>query len=254
MSIGRSETESPIPDQNLIRRVVGGDEAALAILYDRYAGIVYSVVSRVLKDVGAAEEVLQDIFHQLWRTASNFDAERGTLAGWLLVMARNRAIDRLRRRRKAEDTLQENLIPFALNLESSVAREELMGKVKAALAALPGPQREALELAYFEGLTHTTCGGTSDGPREAQAARARAVLDLLTSTDTVKVALVAAEAHPDQGLGFLRCQPTGLAVAPDVPIVAGATAGQSHQRRHLRCRRQGQWLRAAAVVACGPGR
>ncbi len=182
MSIGRSETESPIPDQNLIRRVVGGDEAALAILYDRYAGIVYSVVSRVLKDVGAAEEVLQDIFHQLWRTASNFDADRGTLAGWLLVIARNRAIDRLRRRRKAEDTLQENLIPFALNLESTVAREELMGKVKAALAALPGSQREALELAYFEGLTHTEIAERTREPLGTIKTRLRSALQALRRT------------------------------------------------------------------------
>ncbi len=181
--IGRSEEEGQIPDQNLIRRVVGGDEAALAILYDRYAGIVYSVVSRVLNDVGAAEEVLQDIFYQLWRTASNFDAERGTLAGWLLVMARNRAIDRLRRRRKGEeDALQENLIPFALNLESTVAREELMGKVKAALGALPGPQREALELAYFEGLTHTEIAERTREPLGTIKTRLRSALQALKKT------------------------------------------------------------------------
>ncbi len=183
MPIGRSETESPIPDQNLIRRVVGGDEAALAILYDRYAGIVYSVVSRVLNDVGAAEEVLQDIFHQLWRTASNFDAKRGTLAGWLLVMARNRAIDRLRRRRKGEeDPLVENLVPFALNLEASAAREELMGKVKAALVALPGSQREALELAYFEGLTHTEIAERTREPLGTIKTRLRSALQALRKT------------------------------------------------------------------------
>jgi len=180
---GRSEAEGQIPDQNLIRRVVGGDETALAILYDRYAGIVYSMVRRVLNDVGAAEEVLQDIFHQLWRTASSFDAERGTLAGWLLVIARNRAIDRLRRRQKGEDEpLWENLVPCALNLESSVAREELMRKVRAALVALPGPQREALELAYFEGLTHTEIAERTGEPLGTIKTRLRSALQALRKT------------------------------------------------------------------------
>lgn len=180
---GRSETEGQIPDYELIGRVGGGDETALAILYDRYAGIVYSLAIRVLNDVGAAEEVLQDIFHQLWRTASNFDRERGTLAGWLLVMARSRAVDRLRRRQKGkEKALQENLVPCALDLESSVAREELVRKVKAVLAALPGPQRQALELAYFEGLTHSEIAARTREPLGTIKTRLRSALQALRKT------------------------------------------------------------------------
>ena len=88
-------------DEGLIRRMLSGDEVALGILYDRYGGLVYSVAKHILGDSGAAEEVLQDIFHQLWRIASSFDSARGSLSGWLLVMARNRSIDRVRRRAPA---------------------------------------------------------------------------------------------------------------------------------------------------------
>ena len=88
-------------DEGLIRRIVTGDEVALGVLYDRYGGRVYSVAKRILQDDGAAEEILQDIFHQLWRNAAAFDSARGALGSWLLVMARNRSIDRLRRRAPA---------------------------------------------------------------------------------------------------------------------------------------------------------
>ena len=72
------------------------DETALEALYDRYAGMLSSVLNRILRDTQAAEEILQDIFYQLWRNASQFDASRGSLPGWLMVIARNRAISRLR--------------------------------------------------------------------------------------------------------------------------------------------------------------
>ncbi len=154
--IARKEPEPQTPDQGLIRRIVEGDETALAILYDRYAGVVYSVANRILRDTGAAEEILQDIFYQLWRGASTFDFARGTVPGWLLVTARNRGIDRLRRRSHDPGyPLPEHLIVSHLNLEDAAFRNELMTKVRAALAELPEPQRQAMELAYFEGLTHT---------------------------------------------------------------------------------------------------
>lgn len=180
MPTPQKEPERPRNDAGLIRRVADGDETALAILYDRYAGIVYSVAARILNDVGAAEEVLQDIFHQLWLTASNFDLARGTLPGWLLVTARNRAIDRLRRRQPGDrQALQENLIPFPFNLESSVAQNELMAKVKAVVAEMPGPQRQALELAYFEGLTHSEIAERTGEPLGTIKTRLRTALQTL---------------------------------------------------------------------------
>src|SRR5579863_543367 len=85
-------------DWSLLERVVRKEESALAALYDRYSGLVFAEAMRILRDKGAAEEILQDIFYQVWRTAEKFDPQRGSLPGWLLVVTRNRAISKLRRR------------------------------------------------------------------------------------------------------------------------------------------------------------
>ncbi|MBI4482084.1 MAG: sigma-70 family RNA polymerase sigma factor [Acidobacteria bacterium] len=166
-------------DLVLVRRVVDGDETALATLYDRYAGVVYSVVLRILRDPGAAEEILQDIFYQLWRNASNFDPARGTLPGWLLVSARNRAIDRLRRRNPDTTELAEQSVALPFNLEAAIAQNQLMSRVKAALAKLPPAQREALELAYFQGLTHSEIAQRTGEPLGTVKTRLRAAVQWL---------------------------------------------------------------------------
>ncbi len=180
MATTRKEPEPQGSDQALIRRVLAGDEAALAVLYDRYAGVVYSVASRILRDTGAAEEVLQDIFYQLWRTASQFDFGRGSLAGWLLVTARNRAIDRLRRRPPGafEETPHEP-VAMTVDLETTAARTEVMSKVVEVLAGLPEGQRQAFELAYFEGLTHTEIAERTGEPLGTVKTRLRAALQSL---------------------------------------------------------------------------
>ena len=125
-------------DAALIQRIVERDESALATLYDRYAGMLSSVLNRILRDTQAAEEILQDIFYQLWRTAGNFDASRGSLPGWLMVIARNRAISRLRRHNPAGgDELNENTVVLPANLESSAAQSQMIGRVKGALENCP---------------------------------------------------------------------------------------------------------------------
>lgn len=186
------EPEPQGSDQSLIRRVVDGDEAALAALYDRYSGVVYSVASRILRDSGGAEEVLQDIFFQLWRTASQFDFARGSLAGWLLVAARHRAIDRLRRRGAAGASPQARQagqfapedppgepVSVGLDLESHAARAEAMSKVSNALGGLPENQRQALELAYFEGLTHIEIANRTGEPLGTVKTRLRSAVQSL---------------------------------------------------------------------------
>lgn len=175
----RITPETSSSDLALIQRAMAGDETALASLYDRYSGIVYSVARRILNDDGAAEEVLQDIFYQLWRTASNFDESRGGLAGWLLVSARNRAIDRLRRRKPSESFNEERPVVVKSNLESAAAQNELMEKVKGVLLALPEAQRAALELAYFEGLTHTEIAERTGQPLGTIKTRLRSALQTL---------------------------------------------------------------------------
>ena len=180
MSTTGREAEPRGSDHALIRRMVEGDEAALAALYDRYSGVVYSVASRILREAGAAEEVLQDIFYQLWRTASHFDLTRGSLPGWLLVMARNRAIDRLRRRhRSAAEGAQCDPVATAPSLEAAAARSEMMSRVRSVVEGMPAAQRQALELAYFEGLTHTEIAARTREPLGTIKTRLRSALQEL---------------------------------------------------------------------------
>jgi RNA polymerase sigma-70 factor (ECF subfamily) len=140
-------------DLALVTAIRSGDQGAMASLYDRYSSIVYSVALRVLQDTGAAEDVLQDIFMQLWRNPGAFDASRGNMAAWLAVIARHRAIDALRRRRPEND-IGNVIVSVEPDLASEADRSRAMVKVRGALQAMPGPQRSAIEMAYFEGLTH----------------------------------------------------------------------------------------------------
>jgi RNA polymerase sigma-70 factor (ECF subfamily) len=139
-----------------------------------------SVLNRILRDTQAGEEILQDIFYQLWRTAANFDASRGSLPGWLMVIARNRAISRLRRHNPAlGEELVENTVVMPSNLESSVAQQQMIGKVKGALENLPKEQRAAIELAYFEGLTHSEIAERTGDPLGTVKTRLRSAVETL---------------------------------------------------------------------------
>jgi len=158
-------------------RIVGRDESALAELYDRYGSLVYGVALRVLRDVSAAEEVLQDIFHRLWNVAGRFDPARGSLPAWLAVTARHRAIDRLRQREPATDSetaAAEISLPF--DLEEQVFRGHMLERIRAALARMPESQRKLVELAYFEGLTHTELAERTGEPLGTIKGRLRAAV------------------------------------------------------------------------------
>jgi RNA polymerase sigma-70 factor (ECF subfamily) len=149
-----SADRNPIPsDLALVAAIRSGDQGAMAALYDRYSSIVYSVALRVLQDAAAAEDVLQDIFMQLWRNPGAFDASRGNMAAWLAVISRHRAIDALRRR-KAEDDFEDVVLSVEPDLASDADRSRAMAKVREAFETMSPPQRSALEMAYFEGLTH----------------------------------------------------------------------------------------------------
>jgi RNA polymerase sigma-70 factor, ECF subfamily len=175
--ITRQAQASGDADAALVRRILNGDESALGALYDRYGRLVYSVSLRILRDTGAAEEVLQDIFHQLWRVAGSFDLARGSLSSWLMVMTRNRSIDRLRRRGPGvAESSAETLPPAKFDLESDVAQREMMGRVRGALDALPEPQRKAMELAYFEGLTQSEIADRTGDPLGTVKTRMRTAL------------------------------------------------------------------------------
>ncbi len=143
-------------DQDDMAAAARGDQAALGRLYDRYGRLVFSLALRVTEDPSAAEEVTQDVFLQLWRRAGAFDPARGNLLSWLLAVARNRAIDRLRSRqqRAAEAWVPLADAPFLVSppVNCSLETAERVGR---ALAALPEPQRRVIELAYYQGFTQS---------------------------------------------------------------------------------------------------
>jgi RNA polymerase sigma-70 factor, ECF subfamily len=163
-----------------MERMVQRDEAALEALYDRYAGLLSSVLNRILRDRQAAEEILQDIFYQLWRTAPQFDPSRGSLPGWLMVIARNRAISRLRHHNPAAgEEFLENTVFLPFDLEGAIAQKELLGRVKGAIEALPKEQRATVEFAYFEGLTHSEIAERTGDPLGTVKTRLRTALETL---------------------------------------------------------------------------
>jgi RNA polymerase sigma-70 factor, ECF subfamily len=162
-------------DAALIARLRAGDGNAMADLYDRYSGIVYGVALRVLGDTTAAEDVLQEVFLQLWRRPQAFNADRGRLAPWLAVIARNRAIDFRRKRTPAED-IDELPISTGVNLEDLAAQRMAIEKVRGVLAGLPGEQRKALEMAFFEGMTHTEIAAKTGEPLGTVKTRIRSAL------------------------------------------------------------------------------
>ena len=173
-----TRTQSAEMERELIAGMRGGREAAMAQLYDRYSSIVYSVALRVLGDTGAAEDVLQDIFMQLWRKPDSFDANRGSLAAWLAVIARHRAIDALRKR-KPETNVTEVVIALDFDLEEEAGRRMAIEKVRSALAGMPAEQRMAVELAFFEGLTHSEVATKTGEPLGTVKTRIRSALQAL---------------------------------------------------------------------------
>jgi len=152
--LARAGEQQAPSDWEVITALKGGDQGAMADLYDRYSPVVYAVALRVLGDTGAAEDVQQDVFIQLWRNPSAFDSARGSLGAWLAVITRNRAIDALRKR-KPETDFEDVVLSVAPDLAGDADRSRAAEKVRGALVGMPETQRRMLEMAYFEGLTHS---------------------------------------------------------------------------------------------------
>jgi len=162
-------------DLSLVARVRARDESAMAALYDRYSSLVYAVALRVLGDTGAAEDVLQEIFLQLWRKPSAFDAARGSMGAWLSVIARNRSIDALRKR-KPETDIEDVVLSVETNFAHNADRGRALLKIREVLGKMAAPQRSALEMAFFEGLTHTEIAEKTGEPLGTIKTRIRAGL------------------------------------------------------------------------------
>ncbi len=177
----KSNVEGPVinggttQDAQLLDRVRRGDGQAMAALYDRYSKLVYSVALRVLRDPASAEDVLQDVFLGLWRRPERFVSARGSLGGWLAVVARNRSIDTLRRKRPSEP-VEEVYLASSCNLADEAERNTLMSRARAIIMRLPLEQRKTLEMAYFDGLTHTEIAEITGDPLGTVKTRIRSAL------------------------------------------------------------------------------
>jgi RNA polymerase sigma-70 factor, ECF subfamily len=162
-------------DLAIVTGLKAGDQGAMADLYDRYSSVVYAVALRVLGDTGAAEDVLQEVFLQLWRNPSAFDAARGSLASWLAVITRNRAIDSLRKRRPETD-IETVMLSVAPDLAAEAERSRAAEKVRGVMGTMSAGQRVALEMAYWEGMTHTEIADKTGEPLGTVKTRIRAGL------------------------------------------------------------------------------
>jgi len=183
--------EDRAKDEDAIAGMARGEGEALAQLYDRHAGPIYSLALRVLGDVAEAEDVVQEVFMQAWHQASRYSAVRGAVAAWLLTLARSRAIDRLRARRTrpgvAVDNRSAGQIPDgAVPVDAQVLSLEQVRRLRAALDELPLLQRAAIELAYFEGLTHAEIAARLEQPLGTVKTRIRLAMvklrNVLTGT------------------------------------------------------------------------
>jgi RNA polymerase sigma-70 factor (ECF subfamily) len=170
-SVGDSQVQ-------LLRRVAAGDRQALAEFYDQTAGMLFSTAVRILGDTHEAEEVIQDVFVQVWDKAATFDAALGAPRHWALSIARNRSIDRLRarqRRVRLVEALQEagpDLAPRGSPGGSDLSEEDLRA-VRSAVSGLPPEQRQAIELAFFGGQSHQEIAATLQQPLGTIKARIR---------------------------------------------------------------------------------
>lgn len=145
-------------DLSVVRRIAAGDESALAALYDSWAQPVYSMVAHLLKDADGTEDVVEETFWQVWQRAASYDASRGTVRTWILTIARSRALDRLRSRKRNREDIAADMSILrdpAPDPSENAESDERRHLVQRALQELPEDQRRALDLAYFRGFSQS---------------------------------------------------------------------------------------------------
>ncbi len=174
-------------DTREVRRLVAeaarGDAAALRVLYDRFSGTAMAVALRIVGSRGEAEEILQEAFLEVWRRAPEYDAARGEPGAWITTIVRSRSLDRLRSRASAERTAvasaEQELVPPAPSPLEDAERRLERERIGAALAALPAEQRGAVELAYYEGLSHSEIAARTGAPLGTVKTRIKLAVDKL---------------------------------------------------------------------------
>lgn len=173
--ISRGTAVSGADDISLLQQIRKGDQAAMAELFDRHGRAVFSVAVHILKDDGHAEDVVQEIFFQIWQNSDSFVQTLGSLRAWLVAIARNRSIDVLRRR-KPTDPVEKVILASRCNLASEAEHNAMIEKVLKAMKELPEAQQEAMNLAFFEDLSHAEVAQRTGEPLGTIKTRIRLAL------------------------------------------------------------------------------
>jgi RNA polymerase sigma-70 factor (ECF subfamily) len=176
-------------DAELLRATARGDESAFASIYDHYSPILFGLLLRILRSRSEAEDVLQEVFLQVWQQARSFDAARGRAFTWLVTLARSRAIDRLRAvdsRERAAQRSAEDAPPARQQdaewADDAAIRAQRAEAVQGALAELPEEQRQVLVLAYLEGMSQSEIAAAKNQPLGTVKTRTRSGLKKLSET------------------------------------------------------------------------
>jgi RNA polymerase sigma-70 factor (ECF subfamily) len=177
------DAAAPDASVRLLGEIARGDREAFARFYDLHAGLVHTFALRILRERGEAEEVVQDVFLQVWRQATTYSTERGTPEAWLITLTRSRGIDKLRSRRRRDEMVRPvddpDRLPEPVALESASGPAEARGTLGGVLGDLPPAQRSVLELAYFDGLTQTEIAARLGEPLGTVKTRMRSGLERL---------------------------------------------------------------------------
>ncbi|MBD2214834.1 sigma-70 family RNA polymerase sigma factor [Nostoc linckia FACHB-104] len=183
-------TTQPNTDESgLLAKIAQQDQTAMAQLYDRYAGVLYGVAFKILGTVEEAEEAVLDVFQQVWRTAGRYDASKSRVDTWLFMQIRSRALDKLRAKQRIARTASISLDAVDLDTPSLITNPtedvvilERRTQVIAAIKQLPLEQRQVVELAYFQGLTHAEIANQTGVALGTIKTRIRLALNKLRSS------------------------------------------------------------------------
>ena len=177
------ETKAPDNPLHLIQRMATGDRDAFASFYDRYAALVLAFATRLLQVRADAEDLLQEVFLQVWRQARSYDQARDSPEAWIVTITRSRAIDKLRSRRRKDEGAgspqESSRLEGVGTVGSGAAESEARLSIRSALAQLPEAQRVVLELAYFDGFTQSEIAARLEEPLGTVKTRLRAGLERL---------------------------------------------------------------------------
>ena len=188
-SLPPSISATDADDQLVIGAVAQGDSQALEVLYDRYSAVVYRLAFRMLKNREQSEEIVQEVFWRVWRRSASFERERGRVAQWIFGIAHNLCIDEMRRMRARPNPMYDNdenplipqLVDDHVDVPATAWANEQRRVIVSALASLPSAQRQAIELAYFNGLSHQEIAEHLDRPLGTIKTRVRLGLQKLGS-------------------------------------------------------------------------